>query len=575
MGISTGPAPGASLSGPSLLYHPLGERFEGGMCEVHRALDLRTGLEVALKWPKPAYARDPEFLRRFTLERQALQLIRDEHVVPILDLGDLDGVPYIVMPWLRGETLADRLRRGPLPPEEVARLGEDVSEGLCALHGRGLVHRDIKPGNIWLESTGPATPTADRSWSRAIILDLGLVRGDSPRRGETSMSMFVGTPGYASPEQSAGQHDRTDARSDLFSLGCVLYEALTGAPAFTGKGWLETIQRVATAEPKAPRSVSPSLPGELSDLIMSLLAKKPTSRPDSAGALRGKFRQAVVPPSIPVRITRWAVGQLGKFIPRLGFRPSRAFRVLTGLVRQVIWGLAVSVMYGIPTAVAGLAAVAHPAGASLILATVVLFGLLPGVVMLNNETPAVRRGGGRLIVVALLALAALAVRHPWFANRVRQEITSRADRGSAGTVEPGVTSPESTTPDPVPSSLAGEGRSPEPREADLRIEKLIREPNRVGVLVHNDGPSDVFKIHGTISGRRLTVRGPIDLKEVELYSQEVIAIPPKQGIYLWYNCEADDVIYLTHVVVWSDDAADPDKRNSERHYNPWVLVGSK
>jgi serine/threonine protein kinase len=246
----------------------------GGMGIVFEAEDLALRRRVALKVMQPALAASPEHLQRFVGEARAAAALQHDHVVPIHLVGEDNGVAYIVMPLLCGETLEDRLlREGALPIAEVLRVGREAAEGLAAAHAAGQVHRDVKPANIWLEEgTG-----------RVKLLDFGLARtveGDAPVTREGAL---LGTPAYISPEQADGL-TVTD-RSDLFSLGCVLYRTATGEQPFRGATVTAVLRAVADHQPAPPQERNPDVPRLLSDLILRLLAKSPEDRPDGAEAV--------------------------------------------------------------------------------------------------------------------------------------------------------------------------------------------------------------------------------------------------------------------------------------------------
>jgi hypothetical protein len=251
----------------------------GGMGIVFEAEDPALGRRVALKVMQPARAASAEHRQRFLREARAAAALQHDHVVPIHLVGEDNGVAYIVMPLLRGETLEDRLaREGALPVAEVLRLSREAAEGLAAAHAAGQVHRDVKPANIWLEEgTG-----------RVKLLDFGLARtaeGDVVRTREGAL---LGTPAYMSPEQADGL--TVTERSDLFSLGCVLYRAATGRPPFGGATVTAVLRAVADHQPAPPHEVNPAVPPPLSDFIMRLLAKSPEDRPDGAAAVARALR---------------------------------------------------------------------------------------------------------------------------------------------------------------------------------------------------------------------------------------------------------------------------------------------
>jgi hypothetical protein len=258
------------------------------MGAVYRAEDLRLGRSVAVKVMQPQAAADPQAEQRFLREARAAAALQHDHVVPIYHVGEDAGVLYIVMPLLRGETFEQRLaREARLPVGEVARVGREAAEGLAAAHAAGLVHRDIKPANLWLEAhSGEPAGHPPAGWSaaggRVRVLDFGLAR-PAEADGLSQSGAMLGTPGYMAPEQIDGHP--ADARSDLFSLGCVLYRAATGQPPFRALTMSGLLRAVAEYHPPPPREVRPELPAALSDLIMRLLAKDPEQRPPSARAV--------------------------------------------------------------------------------------------------------------------------------------------------------------------------------------------------------------------------------------------------------------------------------------------------
>jgi serine/threonine protein kinase len=257
---------------------------QGGMGTVFAADDPTLGRRVAIKVMRPEAAAHPEAKSRFLREARAAGTLQHDHVVPIYDVAEEGGVPYIVMPLLAGESLASRLRREPrLPVEEVVRIGRQAAEGLAAAHAAGLIHRDIKPANLWLEGEpGGVTPKV-----RLKILDFGLAQPLSADTGLTPTGAVLGTPAYMAPEQANGA---ADSRSDLFSLGCVLYRCATGEPPFEGPTLTAVLRAVAEHHPPPPRDRRPELPAALSFLIERLLAKDPDRRPASAREVADTLR---------------------------------------------------------------------------------------------------------------------------------------------------------------------------------------------------------------------------------------------------------------------------------------------
>jgi serine/threonine protein kinase len=244
---------------------------EGGMGCVYRATDPVLRREVALKVMKPEVAARPNSRERFLREARALAALQHDHVAHIFQVGEADGVPFLTMPLLPGESLAARLKhKKVLPAAEVLRIGREAAEGLAAVHAAGLVHRDFKPSNLWLE---PDT-------GRVKLLDFGLAREQRGGDGLTQEGFAVGTPEYMSPEQVDGQP--LDGRSDLFSLGSVLYECATGRRPFAGTTHSAILVAVTGHQPPIAAEVNPSVPGDLSALIGCLLAKQAHNRPASA-----------------------------------------------------------------------------------------------------------------------------------------------------------------------------------------------------------------------------------------------------------------------------------------------------
>jgi TPR repeat protein/serine/threonine protein kinase len=252
-------------------YRVLRELGRGGMGVVYIAEDTNLRRKVAVKCLLPEVASRPGNRERFEREAWATAAVEHENVVAIHDVGQEKGLPYLVMPLLRGETLGDRLKRDyRLPLPEVVRVGREMARGLAALHAAGLVHRDVKPGNVWLEAGS----------GRVKLLDFGLARPDDGTDAVSLSGQVMGTPGYMAPEQVTG--DPLDHRADLFSLGCILYETATGRPAFEGPNVLALLANLALQAPAPPESINPDLPPELSSLILSLIEKQPDRRPPSA-----------------------------------------------------------------------------------------------------------------------------------------------------------------------------------------------------------------------------------------------------------------------------------------------------
>jgi eukaryotic-like serine/threonine-protein kinase len=251
----------------------------GGMGVVFLAEDPKLRRLVALKAMRPGRDATGSARQRFLREAQATAALQHDHIVRIYQVDEDRGVPFLAMELLQGETLEARLQReGRLPYPEVLRIGRQIAEGLAVAHARGLIHRDIKPANVWLETPSPLPSTQEGG--RVKIVDFGLVRPAQTDAALTRTGTVVGTPGYMAPEQAHGQP--VDGRSDLFSLGCVLYRASTGEPPFSGPDVISTLVAVTSAQPPPPGQRDPTLPAGFSKLVMRLLAKRPTDRLESA-----------------------------------------------------------------------------------------------------------------------------------------------------------------------------------------------------------------------------------------------------------------------------------------------------
>jgi serine/threonine protein kinase len=267
---------GAAVSGPLGRlgeYDLLKVLGRGGMGVVFLAEDVRLKRQVALKVLSPAAVAEPLARLRFLREAQTAAALQNDHVVSIYQVGEDRGIPYLVMPLLRGEPLDDWLERyRPLPVSQVLRLGREIATGLAAAHAMGLIHRDIKPANLWVEA-----PT-----DRVKILDFGLARSLHDSQHLTDSGVVAGTPSYMAPEQACGE--AVDHRADLFSLGAVLYLLCTGEIPFDGPTPTARMRAVVERTPRAAAELNSNLPDDLAGLVMQLLARDPADRPASAEA---------------------------------------------------------------------------------------------------------------------------------------------------------------------------------------------------------------------------------------------------------------------------------------------------
>ena len=301
---------GARL-GPYEIQTPLGA---GGMGEVYRARDTRLDRTVAVKVLPVHLSDKPEARERFEREAKAISSLNHPNICQLYDVGEQDGVSYLVMEFLEGETLSERLRKGPLPLDQLLRYGTEICEGLEKAHRSGVMHRDLKPGNIMLTKAG------------AKLMDFGLAKpvkaNRAPSSGLTQTVMsandpltaegtVVGTFQYMAPEQLEGHE--ADARSDIFALGAVLYEMTTGLRAFEGKTTASTIAAILAGEPKPISAILPMTPLALERVVKSCLAKDPDERIQTAHDVKLQLKwasdtgsQSGVPAvAAPVRSRRW------------------------------------------------------------------------------------------------------------------------------------------------------------------------------------------------------------------------------------------------------------------------------
>ncbi|HKB01727.1 MAG TPA: serine/threonine-protein kinase [Gemmataceae bacterium] len=333
------PAQGPGELGRLGDYRILGILGRGGMGVVFEAEDMRLGRRVAVKAMRQSVALSPTAKARFIREAKAAAAVEHDHVIPIHLIGEERGVPFLVMPFLKGESLEARLKREPvLPVAEVLRIGREVAEGLAAAHDSGLIHRDIKPGNIWLE--GPA--------GRVKILDFGLARPHQSTAADITQSgTVVGTPAFMSPEQGRGQS--VDARTDLFSLGGVLYRMATGQNPFHGTDAVGVLMSLAADTPRDPRTLNPHVPPRLASLILWLLDKDAARRPPSAREVARLLTPGPVVEPLPGADRRTEFefdADEGDAVPNA--TPSRpARRVRRGLLVGVVAALALLVGGGV------------------------------------------------------------------------------------------------------------------------------------------------------------------------------------------------------------------------------------
>jgi eukaryotic-like serine/threonine-protein kinase len=297
--------------GPYEIVAPAGA---GGMGEVYRARDTRLNRDVAIKVLPEHLSSNPELRERFEREAKAISQLSHPHICVLYDIGKHEGADYLVLEYLEGETLGTRLLRGPLPTDQVLKYGAQMADALDKAHRHGVVHRDLKPDNVMLTKSG--LKLLDFGLAKPVVGAVGVASSGAATMTHsplTTEGTLVGTFQYMAPEQLEGQE--ADARSDIFGLGCVLYEMVTGRRAFEGKSTAKVVAAIMTTEPAPMTTVSPLTPAPLERAVKKCLAKDPEERWQSAGDLSSELRwisesgsQAGVSIPVPVRSQRKLLG---------------------------------------------------------------------------------------------------------------------------------------------------------------------------------------------------------------------------------------------------------------------------
>jgi formylglycine-generating enzyme required for sulfatase activity/dienelactone hydrolase/predicted Ser/Thr protein kinase len=318
-------------------YQVEAELGVGGMGEVFLARDTRLGRTVAVKLIRSEFSQLGDFRHRFEREARTISALNHPHICSLHDVGEQDGFAYLVMEYVEGETLAQVLKKGLLPLDLALRYGAQIADALAAAHAKGIVHRDLKPANIMITEAGVK------------VLDFGLAKRAEPvtaeeetklRSGDTRAGAVVGTIAYMSPEQAEGR--TVDARSDVFSLGVVLYEMLCGRLPFKGDTTLSTLAAILREAPEAPRKLRHDIPERVERIVLRCLEKKPEARYAITGELhhdleifhdragnRGKTRRALGAAAVLLVL---AAGTLGTWSY---VRSSRARWVETEAVPEI------------------------------------------------------------------------------------------------------------------------------------------------------------------------------------------------------------------------------------------------
>src|ERR1700677_3688441 len=271
--------------GPYEIQSPLGA---GGMGEVYRALDTRLDRTVAVKVLASHLSSSPELKQRMEREARAISSLNHPHICQLYDIGSHDGTDFLVMEFLEGETLADKLRKGALTLSEVFKIGIDVAEALAVAHRSGIVHRDLKPGNIMLTAGGAKLmdfglakplglqPASGSGAAPPSFTAMATMSGPNPLSSLTTAGSIIGTIQYMSPEQIEGKD--ADARSDIFAFGAVLYEMVAGKRPFTGKSQISLASSILESDPDPIGVLKPQTSPAFEHVVKTCLQKNPEDR---------------------------------------------------------------------------------------------------------------------------------------------------------------------------------------------------------------------------------------------------------------------------------------------------------
>ena len=323
------PTSAAAVPPPTAGYEILGELGRGGMGVVYKARQLGLNRLVALKMVLSGAHAAPHQLARFRIEGEAVARLHHPHIVQIYDVGERDGLPYFSLEYLDGGCLADQIKREPQPPQRSAGVTALLARGIQYAHSHGIIHRDLKPANILFDSDGVPK-----------ITDFGLAKKlEDGADSHTQSGTIVGTPSYMAPEQARGDTKLIGPPADIYSLGAILYELLTGRPPHQGSTLLETLEQVRSLEPVPPRQLVPKVPRDLETICLKCLQKEPAKRYTSAGELGDDLDRYMAGQPIqarPVggveRFTRWC-----KRNPRIaGLTAAASLSLICGTVVSTV-----------------------------------------------------------------------------------------------------------------------------------------------------------------------------------------------------------------------------------------------
>jgi eukaryotic-like serine/threonine-protein kinase len=321
--------PGRLRPAPTLMgYQILGELGRGGMGVVYKARQIRLNRICALKMVLAGSHADGPASLRFQTEAESIAQLQHPNVVQIFSIGEAAGLPYLELEYLEGGSLQQKLDGTPWPPEKAARLVEALGRGVAAAHSRGLIHRDLKPGNVLLTAQGVPK-----------VADFGLAKALEGSNNVTASGSILGSPSYMAPEQADGLGKDVGPAADVYGLGAILYELLTGRPPFRGATVFQTLEQVRMAEPVRPGRLVPGLPRDIETIAVKCLEKKATDRYASAEALTEDLRRFAAgepifarPVSMPERSLKWARRR-----PWIAALVSALSLALVGLLTLGIW----------------------------------------------------------------------------------------------------------------------------------------------------------------------------------------------------------------------------------------------
>ncbi len=326
-------------------YEILGVLGKGGMGIVYKARQVKADRIVALKMILIGGQAAPHDLARFQTESESIASLQHPHIVQVYEVGDYEGLPFFSLEYCPGGSLKQKLGGTPLPPRDGATLVAQLARAIQAIHKRGIIHRDLKPANVLLGEGG--------FWK---VADFGLAK-KLAEVSETMTGAVIGTPSYMAPEQAAGRIHDLGPRTDVYGLGAILYEVLTGRPPFNSPSLVETLEQVRFQEPVLPRRLQPTVPRDLEMVCLKCLEKEPTKRYGSAGALADDLERfsndepiLARPPALIARFWLWCRRPMR-------IQQAGAFMMFLGVV-FILWNLIGLILVG-----SGIHHVRDPAGA--------------------------------------------------------------------------------------------------------------------------------------------------------------------------------------------------------------------